>query len=97
MFDYTDFLEWTDYEDFDNLMAATGLFDIKNYESAYYSLPEQAKDVGYKSVNFITNMKFLSFLVLVYMGKLVAFFLIKFWIFATNNRYGTKQYFNSFR
>jgi hypothetical protein len=24
MFDYSDILEWTDYENFDNLMAATG-------------------------------------------------------------------------
>jgi hypothetical protein len=59
-------------------------------------LPDQAKDVGYKSGNFITNMKILSFLVLVYIGKLLAFFLIKFWIFATKNRYGTKKYLKTF-
>jgi hypothetical protein len=28
MFDYSDILEWTQYEDFDNLMDATGQFDI---------------------------------------------------------------------
>ncbi len=41
-------------------------------------------------------MKFLSFLVLVYMGKLLAFFLIKFWIFVTKNQYGTKEYLKNF-
>ena len=28
-FDYTDFLEWTEYEDFKNFMLETGLFDIE--------------------------------------------------------------------
>ncbi len=41
-------------------------------------------------------MKFLSFLVLVYLGKLLAFFLIKFLIFMTKNRYGTKEYLKTF-
>ena len=27
-FDYTDFLEWTEYEDFETFMFETGLFDI---------------------------------------------------------------------
>ena len=31
------------------------------------------------------------------MGKLLVFFALKFWIFVTKNRYGTKKYLKTFR
>ena len=42
-------------------------------------------------------MKTLSFLFLVYLGKLFIFFLLKFWLFVTKNRYGTKKYLKTFK
>ena len=37
-------------------------------------------------------MKTISFLFLVYFGKLFVYFVLNVWLFLTKNRYGTKKY-----